>query len=160
MGEEVQSRSLARNCTCCVDKYGKDEADFRKTVAINIFCFAISNKTVEVNWLVCRIQLLNTSFPSSSGKCFALWYLGYCNIALHFCSLPCLQSHFLHLCSYFCHPWCLLIFHSNSQQKHQRLRGNLAFSTGASLCRVFCLLIIILNKQNPDKRRGRRGCSR
>lgn len=115
---------------------------------------------MEVNCLVCRIQLLNSSFPSSSGKCFALWYLGHCNIALNFCSLLYVQSHFLHLCSYFCHLLCLLIFHSNSQQKHQRLRGNWAFSTRASLCRVFCLLITISNKQNPDKWRGGRGCSR
>lgn len=36
-----------------------------------MFCFAISNKTIEVNWLGCRIQLLNISFPSTSGKRFA-----------------------------------------------------------------------------------------
>lgn len=70
---EVLPKSLARNCTGFVDKLDKDEAEFRKMIAINIFCFAISNKSIEANWLVCRNQLLNTSFPSSSGKCFALW---------------------------------------------------------------------------------------
>lgn len=70
---EVLTESLARNCTGFVDKSGKDEAEFGKTIAINIFCFAKSNKTIEANWLVYRIQLLNISFPSSSGKCFASW---------------------------------------------------------------------------------------
>lgn len=65
-------------------KFGKDEAEFRKIISKNIFCFARSSKTVEANQFVCGIQLLDISFPSSSGKRSASWQSGCCDTALHF----------------------------------------------------------------------------
>lgn len=85
-GGEVCLESLAGTCTGFLDKSGKNEAEFRKKIiiSINIFCFAVSNKTTEANRFVCRTQLLNISFPSSGGRCFALWLLECSNIALLF----------------------------------------------------------------------------
>lgn len=65
-------------------KFGKDEAEFRKIISINIFCLARSSKTVEANQFVCGIQLLDISFPSSSRKRSASWQSGCCDTALHF----------------------------------------------------------------------------
>lgn len=65
-------------------KFGKDEAEVRKIIPINIFCFARSNKTIEANQFVCGIQLLDITFPSSSGKRSASWRSGCCDTALHF----------------------------------------------------------------------------